>query len=95
MRALSLLSLLSLLLIGCQDYDNVQACEDWAVESGCREFYLQVYSHSIDCSGFEEYECDVSEVFDCWDEYYPCPRSTGVPSFAISYCEEFLICDPP
>ncbi len=87
------LSLLPLLLVSCQGYDNVQACEDWARESGCREFFLRHYSESLDCTWVEDYECDLAEYFGCFLEHYPCPPESEMTSWP-DYCGDLLSCEP-
>jgi len=89
--------LLPLLLIGCQRYDNVQACEDllavWEFE--CSRYGLSI---SMDCSVYENYECDLTEFFDCLIDDYGCSQNptTEPPSWEWMYddfCQDLLGCD--
>ncbi len=87
-------TLLSLLFISCQNgYDNVQACEDWLEASFCDE----VYGFPEDaCGEYAEYECDLSELFDCRMKHDLCDWESGIPDLepGTDLCEEFLTCEP-
>jgi len=84
------LSLLPLLLVGCQsDYDNVQACWDWAhhVCGGWNDLTIQ---RDLDCGLYEDFECDLAEYFDCLEEDGDCPLDWQGPSFGTGPCTDFM-----
>jgi hypothetical protein len=70
------LPLLAFALAACGKPDNVGACEDWLDAVECGDYD---YSTVVDCSTYEDYDCDVSAYFDCLTDNTVCDESTGVP----------------
>lgn len=69
-----LLASLALALSAC-GYDNVGACEDWVASMECGDYD---YSSVVDCSVYEDYNCDVADYFDCLTDNTTCDDATGV-----------------
>jgi len=88
------LSLLPLLLIDCQGYDNMQACWDW-LNHACSEYDDQAVRRHVDCSVYDDVECDLAEYFDCLEKDYGCPldQVTGVPTNGQMPCWGFATCE--
>ncbi len=72
-------------------FDNVQACKDAVASMECGAYD---FSTSVDCSVYEEHDCDLSEYFDCLTDNLVCDEKTGVPDLSgWNGCGELFACD--
>lgn len=81
-----------LLASGCSDdVDNVEACESWLEATSCGTTDFGLF---IDCSIYEDTECDISAYFDCLTDNTTCDEATGVADVtAWSMCASKAQCD--
>ncbi len=76
---------------GCmQGQKNVEACEDWLDSVSCGGEDLSAY---IDCSTFDEYDCDVADYFDCLSDETTCDEYGYADVTGWSNCYYLAACD--
>ncbi len=90
--AITASSLLALVgLVGCQSADNVASCESWLDAVSCGEYD---FSTAVDCSIYEDVECDISDYFDCLTDNTTCDEATGIPDTSgWTSCTDLATCD--
>ena len=64
-------------LVACKDAGqaNVDSCETWVADVSCGE---TDFSGLVDCTIYEETDCDISGYFDCLTSNGSCDDATGV-----------------
>jgi len=62
--------------VACTGPDNVASCNEWLESASCGDFD---FSASVDCSVYENTDCDISEYFECLTANTSCDEGTGVP----------------
>ena len=82
-----------LTLTACKDVGkaNVDSCESWvaSMECGTTDF-----SSLVGCEAYEDYDCDVSDYFNCLSENTTCDEDLGVPDvLGWSECIALAECD--
>jgi hypothetical protein len=70
-------------------FDNVGACRAWLDEARCGAFD---FAELVDCSDYEEVDCDISGWFDCLAENTVCEAGTPDTS-GWRQCASLATCD--
>lgn len=77
--------------IGGCGTDNVAACEDWLDTVSCGTYD---FSTNVDCSIYEETDCDIADYFDCLSDNTTCDETLGMPDTqGWTSCSSLALCD--